>query len=266
VSRISDALHRYQFTYGPARGVLMMARRATVGRSGTDSTRLVRTAPVGGSAEPLWLRWGSTDDMTFSQVFYQRDYDLEYVRDPASIIDAGANIGFASVYFAQRYPAAKIVAIEPDPDNVRVLRRNCASYPQVTVVEAALWHESGTVSLVDPGVGEWGFRVGEAGSAEAVRAGSVRAVTVPEAMALIDVDHVDLLKIDIEGGEREVFGACDDWIGRVNSVVAELHEETAPGAIAAFKQATADFAVQSRRGENRYAARPADEWVDGPPS
>ena len=64
-----------------------------------------------------------------------------------------------------------------------------------------------------------------------------------------------LVKMDIEGGELPVMSNCGSWIDRVDSIMIELHESTAPGATAAFDAATADFPVRWEEGELQCRAR-----------
>ena len=106
---------------------------------------------------PIWPRFGSV---------FGGAYDLELPTQPRLILDLGANVGYASVYFALRHPTARVIAVEPEPSNVAVLRRNVAGLPSVAVVEGAVWPHSGRVSLQDPGKGQWGMRVQAAGKGE----------------------------------------------------------------------------------------------------
>ena len=77
-------------------------------------------------------------------------------------IDAGANIGAASVYFSVVYPASKIVAIEPERNNSALARLNCVDR-DIELVEGAIGSSPGTLYLQDPELSDWGFRVGSEG-------------------------------------------------------------------------------------------------------
>ena len=70
--------------------------------------------------------------------------------DPETVLDLGANIGIASAWFRGRYPAARIVAVEPDPDTFAKLERNLGGDDAVTLVQAAVAGESGEVDLFRP--------------------------------------------------------------------------------------------------------------------
>src|SRR5258708_32911168 len=74
------------------------------------------------------------------------------------IIDCGANIGGRSLWFKMRYPTSKIVAVEPAPDNLELLKRNCLPEKIIDVVEAGIGPEDSDAFLQDNGGGGWGFQ------------------------------------------------------------------------------------------------------------
>ena len=74
---------------------------------------------------------------------------------PPVIIDAGANVGLSAVFYANRFPNARIIAIEPEPSNYEMLKRNVVPYSNVTPVQAALWKENGPLRLFDTGGREY---------------------------------------------------------------------------------------------------------------
>jgi len=75
--------------------------------------------------------------LTFEKIFLDREYDLSFLNlDPKVIIDGGSNVGYASVFFANRYPDARIISVEPEASNFRLLVKNTRSYPNVTRIRA----------------------------------------------------------------------------------------------------------------------------------
>ena len=76
----------------------------------------------------MFIRGGSTDFVALKQIFVQGEHSyLEHIRHrPRVVLDAGANVGFSSVYFNLLFPTARIYALEPDEDNYNMLVR-CAS-------------------------------------------------------------------------------------------------------------------------------------------
>ncbi len=69
--------------------------------------------------------------------------------------------------------------------------------------------------------------------------------------------EVDLLKVDIEGGELAVFEASDAWIDQVAAIAIELHDRMLPRCSRVFFDATVDFEEQWQRGETTFVCRRA---------
>jgi len=208
--------------------------------------KLVRLA-VPGTQHSVLARVEGSDLAAFRHVFGGA-YELELPQEPRLIFDLGANVGYASVYFALRHPGARVLAVEPVPANAALLRRNVASLPRVEVVEGAAWPRSGRLELADPGKGYWGMRVHAAGDG-----GAVRAVTIKELLADAGASRVDLIKIDIEGSELELFSENTEWVAGVGMLVLELHDRFRPGCREALDLALARSGVRFRelhRGED----------------
>ena len=195
---------------------------------------------VPGLPHPISLRAGTADVDMFQQVFLQHEYDFPAGEAPSLIVDGGANIGMASLFFAVRYPQARIIAIEPEAANARLLRQNTALFPQIEVVQAALWSEPGELTLENPEASSSSFRVQAAGSA-APPGAAIRAVTLPELLAEAPPDARVLVKLDVEGAEKEIFSADTDWLQRVSILVVELHDRFKPGCGEALEAAVAPF-------------------------
>jgi FkbM family methyltransferase len=188
---------------------------------------------------PVTVRVDGTDVSTLHQVFVAREYDLTgtnaaadrvaaaYARILASgqrpiIIDAGANIGAASLWFHQRFGEAAIVAIEPEQDNARILRANLASVPRATVIEAAIAGAAGKVDVRD---GATGWDVTTTRS----ETGSIPAITMGDALASVPDGTPFIAKIDIEGFESDLFSGDCSWINDMAMVIIEPHDWMHPG-------------------------------------
>lgn len=209
--------------------------------------------PVPGSPRTVQVRLGTSDINVFVHVFRWGEYGWEFAESPRVIVDAGAYTGLSTAYFAMRYPAAKIIAIEPDEANFGLLLRNTAGFANVQAVRAALWVEQGSVALADPGHGPWALRL--AGTAGAGTGTQVPAITMDDVLREYQLDTIDLLKVDIEGSEKELFAAADSWIGRVDAICLELHDRFKPGCSRAFYQAVGDFRTEFRLGEDVLVLR-----------
>ncbi|MCB1865389.1 MAG: FkbM family methyltransferase [Chromatiales bacterium] len=211
-----------------------------------------------GVKAPFFLRLRTSDLPTFEQIFVRQEYDFLAGSPPKVIVDAGANIGLASTCFANRFPLAKIIAIEPEDSNFRLLERNVSPYPNVVPVQAALWNSNGEISLVDPGYGKWGYMTSDDEAAQrSVNqvCHPVAAMTVDRVMRDFGLDRIDILKMDIEGAEREVFAGSSSWIESVESIIVELHERLKPGCNRSFYNGTNGFDSEWRQGERIYLSR-----------
>jgi len=242
-------IREYQHLFGK-RGFRVAMRRAL----SRGVTEVEVTAP--GSSHPLRLRLRTSDVSTFQQVFLDEEYALELSRQPNHIIDAGANIGLTSVYFAERYPEARIFSIEPEGSNYKLLESNVEPFPNVRPMKAALWKEDTLIDLVDPGLGHWAFQTQGSGSrAQGNPLGSVPGVTVESLMNEHGIQQLDILKMDIEGSEKEVFETSERWIDRVGVLIVELHDRFRPGCSRSFYAATEGFDNEWVQGGSVVLAR-----------
>lgn len=197
----------------------------------------------------IYLRPRNSDYQVFSQIFCgnQYNFDLEY--NPKVIVDAGANIGLSTVFFANKYPDAMVIAVEPETDNFRILQLNTEQYKNVVVIQRALWHQDGFVMMHDSGLGDWGFQVASATS-KADNTVKIPTITVPDLISSYHIEKIDLFKIDIESAEKYIFGDSSRWIDYVNVIAIELHDFLLPGCSRTFYRATLDFDTQYNVGEN----------------
>jgi FkbM family methyltransferase len=228
-------LREYRAWYG-LRGLMLAAKS----KWGPPET-LTKVKPPN-IAHPVRLRTLSTDISIYHQVFIKSDFDLDLAREPVAIIDCGAYAGFTAVYFANRYPRARVIAVEPEMTNYSLLVQNAAPYPRITPLRAAVWGANTDVWVVDPGHGHWGFRVRDSECGDSLPViGNAPAVTVDRIMADYDIGHVDILKVDIEGAEKEVFADASRWIGKVGVIIVEVHERFRPGCRRSVYDAAVGF-------------------------
>jgi FkbM family methyltransferase len=171
----------------------------------------------------------------------------EFLGNVKVIVDGGAYIGISALALADTFPQSRIFAIEPDPENYDLLVRNTADARNIIPINAALVAESGAVTLFDRENGPWGFsalqQVGGRKRAE------VPGLSMTDLMEQFDLDHVDVLKLDIEGAEKAVLENSEDWITSVSVIYAELHERFVPGTLRAFFRATEGFEDVCTSGE-----------------
>jgi FkbM family methyltransferase len=198
-----------------------------------------------GYEQPIFLSPNSSDRWIFDEVFVDQCYKFDLQdRQPQLIIDAGANSGYTAIYFAHRYPSAQILAVEIEPRNYERMCQNTASYPAIQPLNGALWYKSDCVAIHDPSGGRstMSFQATDSARSETR---TVRAYTIDDLLALAGRDYVDILKIDIEGGEKELFTAdSDSWLERVGVLMIELHDRIRPGCSNAFYHSVSKYSFR----------------------
>jgi FkbM family methyltransferase len=171
------------------------------------------------SGEKLILRPEPATDLgNAMEVFLFSVYDsprlLSSVR---RIVDLGANVGYSVLYFARRFPESHIVAWEPHPEHVRQLKANVAANKlerRVSICPAAAGAQNGAKWLIDRGTSSC--------VVDEFRPDSVR-IDVRDWLQDAGADPIDLLKMDVEGGEYDLL--FDDRFARlsVSNLVVECH-------------------------------------------
>jgi len=190
---------------------------------------------------PVHLRAGTSDAKVFVQVFGTQHGDFPVSGQPAVIVDAGANIGLTAVAFANRFPSAKILAMEIDRHNYAMLCANCRPYANIQPVLGGLWSRASTLRVSNPADESWSFQPVEGDRTE----GSVEGLGIPDVLRAFEFRRIDILKIDIEGGEYEVFRhGVDDWIERVGVILVETHDRFRPGCTDVIRRALAGHPVE----------------------
>ena len=138
----------------------------------------------------------------YQEIFGKEIYKFNSKSEQVIIVDCGANIGLSVMYFKRLYPAARIIAFEPDPIAFEVLRANVVrnGFSGVELHNSALWSIDGESSFVPDGADGGRLSVASAGPGLVnVKVESLRRYLGP---------RIDMLKIDIEGAEFEVSRGC----------------------------------------------------------
>jgi len=208
------------------------------------------TIAAEGVERPLFVRLGTSDAEVYRDTFLEQQYKYPTAFSPRTIVDIGANCGMTSVFYANRYPNATVVAVEPEASNYAALLLNTRPYSNIVPIQAALWSTDGQVEVFPPWPywkrwGKWGFRVR--------KGNGCRALTLTTLMREVGIDTVDILKIDVEGAELEIFSSCD-WMEKVRLLAIELHDRDCPGCSEAVN-AAARHHQKSERGPVTFYAR-----------
>jgi FkbM family methyltransferase len=219
------------------------------------------TVSVPGSDYEVALRLNSSDIPTFDQVFGINEYESPHLPQSAtSIVDLGANVGLAAVFFGLKYPQAQILAVEPESSNFAIMAANTAALgARVSREHAAVWIHDGHIHLqtdAEDGspLGAWGVRTSD-------RIDAASAVTKCFKLdTLLDkagFSTVDILKVDIKGAELQLFSkGAESWLPRVGMVIIETHDRFQPGSEKAVREAIAPlFEELPAIGENLFFRR-----------
>ena len=181
-----------------------------------DVTYLVR---LGNDAvQQLTLRTYSGDLFVFHEIFVTNCYSIPDClrRTTRSVVDLGANIGLATLFYSRMFPHATFACVEPASLNVDLLKRNLASLAgRVVIIDGAVRDRAGFADFDNSGW-SWGGQIKRGGDVR------VRCYTMDEIMKTAGLTRIDLLKVDIENGVETLFGSDNAWLGKVQTIVAEL--------------------------------------------
>jgi FkbM family methyltransferase len=208
----------------------------------------------------------TSDHPCIEQVFKLEQYSLirfsrhpeivRFMREQSAggklplIIDAGANIGASAVFFAMSYPGARIVAIEPEPGNFALLRRN-ADGLNVECLNAGLSSSHGRLKIADQTSHNWASRTETTDDGTGIPCVAIPDIYERECGTAAAFPFI--VKIDVEGAEADVFARNTAWLKRTPIVMIELHDwlfpkkQTAAGFLRCIAHEPRDFIAA---GEN----------------
>ena len=194
---------------------------------------------LNGITNKITLRPNSSDVTTFKHIFAHGDYEFDIEPKPKVIIDAGANVGLASIYFANKYTTAKIIAVELSPSNFQVLFNNTTLYKNIEVINAGLWPKNQILKFKEEGFSPWGYKVNNKLDGNSI---SIDSITILDIIEKYSIKKIDLLKIDIEGAEVELFSEnYDSWLPKVKFIMIEFHDRSRPESSKTVREALSRF-------------------------
>ena len=179
---------------------------------------------------PFSYRGETSDEVVGNEILEEGKYVLPMEDfQPKVIIDCGSNIGYSTLYFANTYPDAQIYAIEPEKINFKFLQYNTIFYDNIHLINSAVWGKESFVRLESTELGEMGYMTVETGEDDP---NAFKATTIGKLIYENGINEIDLLKIDVEGAEKEIFGAegVDDWLSKVKVLSLVIHDELKSGA------------------------------------
>lgn len=161
--------------------------------------------------------------------FYEEEELLDLklsVPNKSIIVDVGANVGNHAVFFSKVYKANKVVLFEPNPTAIECLRKNIELNDLDSVCDLrhlglALGAKEGKADICHPE-----HLSGNLGAAS-IRPSDFGSVNVcPADQLLVDIEYIDLIKIDVEGFELEVLAGFNTLIHKFKPVIyVEVSDE-----------------------------------------
>lgn len=241
VSRLRGYVHLTRSYWGEAQSFMDFVRVMRVRLSQSKLGPIVCPRPIVVSVDlasfgtGVLLRSHTTDISVLGELLVGKSYlPAAEASDEtiSTIVDLGANTGLVARWFLERFPAARIVSVEPEPSNVETLRLNLAPYGErAQVIAACVGAHERNVAL-DTSRGEFGVTMLELDDPE--MADDARVITMESVISALGSDTIDLLKCDVEGAERELFESGGDWISTVNLMSVECHEPFTPDLLIAL--------------------------------
>ena len=230
-----------------------------------------------GVKRKIWLRPKTSDEHVLKDVFVTDMYGPNFLRradelldyfnrrvaDGQSplVVDAGTNIGATALYFNALFGAPRIVAVESSAENFKLLELNTDGR-DIRCVNAAVSSQNGLAQVIDAAEGQyWAYGTAPVGDDAVATPGKrlevVPRITMNEIYAAEAGGSFPLLaKIDIEGGEADLFSANTEWVDKTPLIIIELHDWMLPrsGTSHAFLRCIAaldrDFVV---KGDNVFS-------------
>jgi len=161
----------------------------------------------------------------FSDILMGKTYArVPFVRDVRTILDIGANIGAASVYFALIYPEAQIYSVEPGREAFELLRKNAAPFANIHAFNFGLHNKTVSVPLYKSWVDSVTASVGKS-FLNTQEYEEIQLRPVREWRQENDIGQADIVKIDTEGCEVPILTEMADMLGQVRVIYLEYHSE-----------------------------------------
>jgi FkbM family methyltransferase len=185
----------------------------------------------------LKLRKNTSDLEVYNQIFswqaYKSVVDLynelfaEKENIQINILDAGSNIGLSAVYFLNSFKNSKIACIEPETSNFKILEFNLQNFNEENIykIKGAIWSKNTFIKIVSDFRDKlsWSFRVEESYDSK-----EIRAYTINSILAKCQMDYIDILKIDVEGAEKQLFTSAESdvtFLKKTKCLALEIHDE-----------------------------------------
>ncbi|MBK9398632.1 MAG: FkbM family methyltransferase [Saprospiraceae bacterium] len=156
----------------------------------------------------------------YQEMFVDEIYKFVSKNNSPLIIDCGSNIGLSVLYFKQKYPKAKIIAFEADPQICEILTHNINEFDltDIDIHPKAIWTQDGFIEFQIEGGASGMITQDKSSHDNIIKIPSVRLKSLLE-----EFDVIDFLKIDIEGAEYDVIKDCAGQLHKAQNIFIEYH-------------------------------------------
>jgi FkbM family methyltransferase len=178
-----------------------------------------------------------SDIQVFNQIFADKEYSIitdlyllnsEFIEDEIKIIDAGANVGYTTIFFLNTLEKCQIISIEPDSDNFSLLSKNIdisEKKDNVVLLNRGLMGKENISLKINTNFRDgkdWALTVTESNENS-----GLCSVSIPQLIKEYSLEKIDILKIDIEGAERFLFLEENDldYLKMTKTIIIEIHDE-----------------------------------------
>lgn len=168
------------------------------------------------------------------ELWFEDEYRVKRVPVPSGcvVVDAGANVGLFSIQIARRAPAARVIAIEPEQQCFECLQANLRAFSltNVEVHRLGLGRHTGFAEIEKAARSLDNRLVNFA--AKPKGSDSVAIVSMDDLFDRLVLNEVELLKMDIEGSEYDVFSNVHtETLTKIKTLVAEFHDNIRDGTL-----------------------------------
>lgn len=205
---------------------------------------------------PVYLRGESSDIQVFKQVFLEKEYNSGSYGRYANIqfiIDAGANCGYSTIYFANKFPNAKVIAVEPEQSNIKMLQKNLTWYSNTKIIKGGIWDKKTNLMITNCEAAHWSFQVEET---KWKTLDSIKSYSLNGLMKKYKQKKIDILKMDIEGAEYVVFKKnYKHWLKNTELIFIEIHERYAKGITELINKRIKEFRFAVKKSGEKLRLR-----------
>lgn len=149
------------------------------------------------------------------EIYLDEVYQFNPRGNSPVVFDCGSNVGVSINFFKMKYPGSRVIGFEADPRIFTYLKKNTKGLQNIEIHNCAVWSNDGKITFNCQGA--------DAGSI--VNHFDTECLVSTERLKnyIEKEEHIDLLKIDIEGAEIEVLKDCANSLDKVDNIFVEYH-------------------------------------------